>query len=106
MVPEPIKGLSIGLPNWLSTVPQYLLLRPRDGGNISYALGRDRQGSSLYEALAKAAQTEGCCQYDPAGLPRSLPYAMLVGIADSGQPPNPASCCTISCVIEEVARHW
>jgi hypothetical protein len=27
---------------------------------------------------------------------------MLVGIADSGYPPNSTSCCTMSCAVEEV----
>ena len=39
---SPIQGYLFGLPNWHSTVPQDLLLRPRNGGNISYALGCDR----------------------------------------------------------------
>jgi hypothetical protein len=33
-------------------------LRPYRGGNISYALGRDRLIRFLYEALAKATKTE------------------------------------------------
>ena len=37
---SPIRRLSIWAAE--STVPQYLLLRPNDGGNISYTLGRDR----------------------------------------------------------------
>ena len=92
-------GYLFGLPNWHSTVPQYLLLRPRDGGNISYALGRDRQSSFFARRSQRRRRRRAAVSTVRLVFLEVFHMLMLVGIADSGHPPNTASCCTISCVI-------
>ena len=82
-------------------VPQYLLLRPNGGGNISYALGRDRE----VKFLARRLQTRRRQRFAVSAVwlvfleVFHMPY--LVSTSDSGHPPNTASCRTMSCVKSE-----
>jgi hypothetical protein len=103
---SPLRAQSRGLSIWAAELafdgPAVASVAPSRRRQDFVCAGSSSPRALLYEEFAKATQTEGCCQYAPAGVPGSFPYAMLVGIADSRHPLNTASCRTISCVIASV----
>jgi hypothetical protein len=101
MVPAPIPGYLFGLPNWHSTVPQCPLLRPCDGGNIAYALGRNRQCRFVARHSQRQRRWRAAVSSIRQVFIEVFHTPCWSALRTGANPPNTASCCTMSCVTED-----